>query len=156
MDGPIRRRCFLPHGHPGRGCERERLLNIVRLKLGIVAEEVVPVRIDRHGFHGSTHRKPYPTNARLAVHLVRVPRYAIKVLHRFHSDTFRRSCGFRAATKLDSSPLRLGASAHMSEKLPTREMFVPRAIETDQLLSLNLPDHALRKFINQPLSGVFL
>jgi len=40
--------------------------------------------------HHSTHRQPHATDARLAVHLVRVPRYAIKALHLSYSHTFWR------------------------------------------------------------------
>src|ERR1039458_2094503 len=71
------------------GGELERLLNVVRLQFGIVPEEVVPVRILRHGLHHSTNRQPHATDARLAVHLVGVPGYAIKELHPSYSDTFR-------------------------------------------------------------------
>ncbi len=72
------------------GGERQSLPNVVRLKLGIVPEKIVPVRIDRHGLHDPTHRQPHATDARLTIHLVRVPRYAIEVLHPSHSDTIRR------------------------------------------------------------------
>src|ERR1017187_448069 len=71
------------------GGERQCLLNVVRLQFRIVPEEVVPVRILRHGFHHSTNRQPHATDTRLAVHLIGVPGYAIKGLHPSYSDTFR-------------------------------------------------------------------
>src|ERR1035438_2623982 len=71
------------------GGERQRLLNVVRIKPGIVPVKVLPVRIERHGLHHSTHRQPHATDARLAVHLVRVPRYAVEGRHLFYSDSLR-------------------------------------------------------------------
>src|SRR5271157_3347784 len=65
--------------------ERQRLPNVVRLKLGIIPEKVVPVRVQCHGLHDSTHRQPHATDTRLTVHLVRVPRDAIKALHHSYS-----------------------------------------------------------------------
>jgi len=72
-----------------RSGELKRLLKVVRLQLGIVPEEIVPVWIERQSLHHSTHRQPHATDARLAIHLVRVPGYAIEVLHASYSDTFR-------------------------------------------------------------------
>ena len=74
------------------GCERKRLLKIIGLKLGVVPEEVAPVRIDCHRFNDSTNCKPHAADTRLSVHLVRVPGYAIKALHILYSDTFNVRC----------------------------------------------------------------
>jgi hypothetical protein len=52
-------------------------------------EEIFPVRIQGDGLDDPARREPHPTDARLTVHLVRVPRYPIKVPHRSYSDTFR-------------------------------------------------------------------
>src|SRR6266545_473147 len=79
-----------------RSGECQRLPNVFRFQLGIVPEKVVPVWIDRDSFHDPAHRQPHTTDARLTVHLVRVPRYPIKELHRFHFDTFWRQVLFGA------------------------------------------------------------
>jgi hypothetical protein len=63
------------------------LLNILGLKLRIVPEEVGSVRIQRYSFHNSPHRKAHVANARLTIHLVRIPGYAIETLHRIHFRT---------------------------------------------------------------------
>ncbi len=56
-----------------RRCECQRLVNVIRLELGVVSEKVIPVRIQRHGLYNSTDRQPRATYARLAVHLIRIP-----------------------------------------------------------------------------------
>src|ERR1041385_1428078 len=42
-----------------RGGECQCLPNVFGLQFGIVPERVVPVWIDRHGFHHPTHRQPH-------------------------------------------------------------------------------------------------
>src|SRR5579872_2547763 len=78
-----------------RSGECQRLPDVFRFQLGIVPEKLVPVWVDRHGFHYPTHRQPHTTDARLTIHLVRVPRYPIKELHLFHFDTFWQQMLFR-------------------------------------------------------------
>ena len=73
-----------------RSGECQRLSDVFRSQLGIVPEKVVPVWADRHGFHNPADRQPHTTDARLPIHVVRVPRYPIEELHRFDFDTFRR------------------------------------------------------------------
>ena len=71
------------------GGEPQRLLNVIRFQFGMVPKEVVLARIESHSLHHSAHRHPYPADARLTVHLVRVPRYAIETLHRSYFGIFR-------------------------------------------------------------------
>ena len=72
----------------GRSGECRCLPDVFRLQIRIVPEKVVPIWVGRHCFHDPAYRQPHTTDARLTVHLVRVPRYPIKELHRFHFDTF--------------------------------------------------------------------
>lgn len=71
-----------------RSRERQRLPHIVRLQFGVVAEKIVPLRIQCHSLDHPAYGEPHAANARLPVHLIRVPRDAVKALHRFYSDTF--------------------------------------------------------------------
>ena len=71
--------------------------------------KVVPVRVDRNGFHDPAYRQPHTADTRLTVHLVRVPRYPIKEPHRFHFDTFsatgaKKPCAAPSAKKSAPPP----------------------------------------------------
>jgi hypothetical protein len=66
-------------------------LKVVRLQFGIVPKEIVSVWIERQSLQDPAHGQPHSPNAWLAIHLVRIPRYAIEVLHVSYSDTFRRA-----------------------------------------------------------------
>ncbi len=85
------------------GGEPQRLPDVLSLQLGVVSEKVVPVWVDGHGFYDPSHRQPHATDARLTVHLARVPRYPIKALHRFHFDTF---CDYESFRQKNSDKLR--------------------------------------------------
>jgi hypothetical protein len=63
--------------------------NASACQVGIVPVKVFPVWVHRDGFHHPAHSQPHTTDARLTIHLVRVPRYPVKVLHQFYSDTFQ-------------------------------------------------------------------
>jgi hypothetical protein len=87
-----------------RSRERQRLLNVVGCQFGIIPKEIVAVRIQRHGLHDATYRQPHATDARLSVHLVRVPRYAIEALHRSILIHFRMRCRAREHLPTDCTP----------------------------------------------------
>ena len=61
-----------------RGCKRESLTKILWLKFRVVPNQALPVRINRDSFDDPANGKSHPANARLPIHLSRIPSDAIK------------------------------------------------------------------------------
>ena len=135
----VSRGCVLKIGRGKCQC----LIQVFAVQFRIIPEEIIPVWIHGYRLDNAPNCQPHPADARLAIHLIRIPRNPVEALHNSHFRTFPAPASFRLCSGQESGPITLPnsgggmAAARRPGFRSVRHMRHPEALQPEFIAGIS-------------------